>query len=322
MHKHGSKAVVWISRVLGLIIIGLAIAIGFNASDLAAEAATKSPSGAEPAQERLPVVLPKMPCEELARQDFTLLPDAMIQVLSATLVPATPSASEYCKVKGYIAPQIQFELRLPTKTWTQRYLQIGCGGFCGSVDIDLKLEREGHFGGCLPQDIDEFALASSNSGHVSSGGADATWAKNAPQLKVDWGYRSEHTLATASRAIITTFYGQEPQYAYFAGCSNGGRQALMLAQRYPDDFDGILAGAPVNPVFGVVLTLAWNAKANTAADGSPVLTLDQLPLIHQAALAECDGRDGLVDGQIDDPRACQFNPIRRYVRTARRSPTV
>jgi pimeloyl-ACP methyl ester carboxylesterase len=275
-----------------------------------AEVATRSSTKAQPAQERLPVVLPKMPCEELARQDFTSLPHATTRVLSAMLVPATPSTSEHCKVTGYITPQIQFELRLPTKTWIQRYLQIGCVGFCGSVDIDLKLEREGHLGGCLPQDIDEFALASGNSGHVSSGGADATWAKNAPQLKVDWGYRSEHALAAASKAIITTFYEQEPQYAYFAGCSNGGRQALMLVQRYPNDFDGVLAGALVNPVFGVVLTQAWNAKANTAADGSLVLTPDQLPLIHQAALAECNGRDGLVDGQIDDPRACQFNPIR------------
>jgi pimeloyl-ACP methyl ester carboxylesterase len=300
-----SRIPVMMAVAVILVLLGLTTGTAIAEPDSRDRSENDLTSEARPRQGPLLVVLPKMSCEALAFEDFTSLPDAGTQILSSELVPADGSTPEYCKVTGYVEPQIQFELRLPTKTWTQRYLQLGCGGFCGLMDIDWKLETERQLGECVPHTINEVVVGSSNSGHVGNG---TLWAVDAPQLKVDWGYRSEHVFAIASRAIINAFYGQEPQYAYFGGCSNGGRQALMLAQRYPDDFDGILAGGAVNALTGVVMALAWTSIANTAADGSPILTLDKLPVIHQAALAECDGRDGLVDGQITDPRACQFDP--------------
>jgi hypothetical protein len=251
-------------------------------------------------------VVPRMECRMLMAQDFTSLPDAPAQISAAEIVPAAGATPEHCHATGYIAPQIQFDLRLPVRTWSGRYLQIGCGGLCDlETDIETRLSLEGHLGNCTLPDLGEFALGHSNTGHTGPGGL---WAKDAPQARIDWAYRSEHALSVAAKAIIADYYGQPPRHAYFAGCSNGGRQALMLAQRFPDDFDGILAGAPAGARPAIMLALAWNAQADTGADGGTTLTPDTLPLIHQAAMAECDGHDGLTDGQIDDPRACRFDP--------------
>jgi len=223
-------------------------------------------------------------------------------------IPATDAAPEQCHVTGYVVPQIQFELRLPTSRWSQRYLQLGCGGFCGYMtDPVTKIDREGHLGGCMPENLGNFAVAFGNSGHAGTGGL---WAKDAPHARIDWGYRSEHALATASKAIIARYYGAPPTYAYFAGCSNGGRQGLMLAQRFPEDFDGILVGAAPVSFPGVMLAAAWMARANTGTDGSRILSPDTLPILQQGALAACDEIDGFVDGLISDPRACHFDPGR------------
>lgn len=209
---------------------------------------------------------------------------------------------EYCNVKGYITPQIQFEMRLPTQNWNDRYLQVGCGGYCGG----LRASPE-----CITALNQNFAVAFDNTGHVGSemGGGSALWGLDQPQLRQDFGYRSEHVTALAAKAILTEFYGKTPSYSYFQGCSNGGRQALMEAQRYPDDFNGIIAGAPAAiqaPLNGEYEP--WNAIANLDPQGNSILTSDNLTLLYNAAIANCDGKDGLVDRQITDPRACTFQP--------------
>jgi feruloyl esterase len=251
-------------------------------------------------------ILPHMACEALLGEDFSHLPDAATQVVSAAVVTNTNS-TPYCKVTGYSAPQIQWEVRLPTTSWTGRYVQIGCGGFCGAYDLDQKSERlyEGNFGPCIPENLGEFVIGTNNSGHV---GEDAMWAAGAPQLRLDWAYRSEHTFATVANALITAFYGQEPAYRYFSGCSNGGRQGLVLAQRYPADFDGILVGGPAHLFVALMMELAWTARTNIDADGNPILTTEDLAVLHDAAVAACDGADGLEDGLITDPRTCDFTP--------------
>lgn len=283
------------------VVATIVVTIAFAAASVIPGAA---PVGA--ARAEFPVVPPKIACEALASKDFASLADAPTQIEGAKVVPAVEGTPEHCLVTGYIAPQIQFKLYLPTQTWAGRYLQIGCGGFCGYMtDPSTKVVQEGQLGGCTPSDLGGLAVAFGDSGHA---GTNALWAQDAPQARIDWGYQSEHVLSIASKAIIAAFYGQAPRNAYFAGCSNGGRQALMLAQRFPDDFDGILAGAPVNAMPAVMLALAWDARANTAADGGTILTPETLPLLHRAALAACDGRDGLNDGQIADPRACRFDP--------------
>ncbi|BAZ14111.1 Mono(2-hydroxyethyl) terephthalate hydrolase [Calothrix sp. NIES-4071] len=241
-------------------------------------------------------------CSALIQKDFTAISNAPTAIFSATVVPATAQTPEYCDVKGYVTPQVQFELQLPTQNWNRRYLQVGCGGYCGSLRASPESTA------ALNQN---FAVAFDNSGHVGGGigAASALWGLDQPQLRMDFGYRSEHVTALAAKAIATAFYGNSPNYSYFQGCSNGGRQALMEAQRYPNDFNGIIAGAPAAiqaPLNGEYET--WNARANLDAQGNPILPSDKLALIHQAAIANCDGKDGLVDEQITDPRVCTFKP--------------
>ncbi len=182
-----------------------------------------------PAQASQPV----MACADLVGQALAGLRGAPTSVTSATVVPASGTTPEYCDVKGYVASQIQFEVRLPTGTWNGRYFQTGCGGFCGYVPISS----------CATALDRNFAVAAENSGHV---GSDALWAYNNRRLEIDWGYRSPHVVSIAAKALIHRFYGETPRYSYFQGCSTGGRQALMEAQRFPHDFDGIIGGDPAN----------------------------------------------------------------------------
>jgi feruloyl esterase len=247
--------------------------------------------------------VPAGPCGDLQRADFTTIPGAPASIISTQVVSATETQPEYCEVYGLIASQIQFKVWLPTENWNERYLQVGCGGYCGSLNPSEQ---------CYTGLGQNFAVAFDNSGHVSggmSGGGDALWAYNNTPLREDFGYRSEHVMAQVAKAITAEFYGKDPVYSYYFGCSNGGRQALQEAQRWPEDFDGIIAGAPAAiqaPLNGIYE--AWNGLANTAEDGSAILGQAQFQLLNQAALAGCDDADGLEDGQITDPRRCDFDP--------------
>ncbi|MEV6350349.1 tannase/feruloyl esterase family alpha/beta hydrolase [Actinoplanes sp. NPDC051851] len=249
-----------------------------------------------------PVVLPRVECAALAGQDLSGTPDAPAVVGSAA-VATSPDGSEACEVTGTVAPQIQFDVFLPTTTWRQRYLQLGCASLCGSIDFYADAAD-----GCTPLTRGDFVLATTNQGHVGVAGFDATFGAD-PQLRVDFGYRADHVVALVAKRLIAIYYGQGPRYSYFDGCSQGGHEGLTEAQRYPDDFDGIVAGAPASLLTSLVVWSAgWHATANTDARGRPILTAAKLPALHAAVLRECDARDGLADGQIDDPRACAFDP--------------
>jgi Tannase and feruloyl esterase len=272
------------------------------------------PCGGARAVEGL-AVMPVMNCAAVASLDLTGATDAPVTIQSATVVAAgaptgaagastgsTGTLAPYCDVKGTIAPADMFELQLPTQGWTQRYLQTGCGGLCGQVAVNYTEAAT-----CPPVANGTIASATTDMGH--EGQNDGSWAANNPQAQIDFAYRSMHTLAQTSKAIITKFYGQAPKYSYFDGCSDGGREALMEAQRYPDDIDGIAAGAPANDlVVQNTFHHGWNVLANLDANGNCILLANRLPLIHQAVLAACDGLDGVVDEVIDDPRRCQFDP--------------
>ncbi|WP_407885267.1 tannase/feruloyl esterase family alpha/beta hydrolase [Scytonema sp. NUACC26] len=281
--------------------VTLVLIIAFLLSVLLSNISARSSRSSEMAQLPMPQ-RESNPCSALMQRDFAAIPDAPTAILSTQVVPATAQTPEYCDVKGYVTPQIQFEVQLPTQNWNRRYLQVGCGGYCGSLRAS-------------PESIaalnQNFAVAFDNTGHVGGGigTGSALWGLDRPQLRADFGYRSEHVTSLAAKAIATAFYGKDPSYSYFQGCSNGGRQALMLAQRYPNDFNGIIAGAPAAiqaPLNGEYET--WNGRANEDSQGNPILPSDKLALIHQAAIADCDGKDGLVDGQITDPRVCTFKP--------------
>jgi hypothetical protein len=205
-----------------------------------------------------------------------------------------------CAVDGILAPAIGFRLTLPLRGWTQRYLQVGCGGLCGQVP-----EEVGAAEGCTPLNTGGFAIGATDMGHRGVGGE---FGRN-PGLREDFAYRAQHLTAVAAKELIRAFYGRRQSYAYFNGCSDGGREALIEAQRYPGDFNGIIAGAPaMNFQVQNGLYHAWQAAANTGPDGKPVLLASRLALLHKAVLAQCDSLDGLVDGLITDPRACHFDP--------------
>ena len=248
------------------------------------------------AQVRLAPVAPVVSCASLASLDLSGAVGSATTQTASEVAGAKP----YCKVTGTIARDIRFEVRLPLAGWTQRLLQTGCGGLCGNLQIHTDNAE-----GCTPVTDGSIVLASDDMGHHGMGGA---WGANADQ-RIDFAYRGNHVTALAVKALIKAYYGQAQRYAYFSGCSDGGREALIEAQRYPGDFDGIAAGAPaLNFTVQNSFHHGWLAKVNTGADGHAILSAIDIKPLHAAVLAACDGNDGLVDGQITDPRTCHFDP--------------
>lgn len=233
---------------------------------------------------------PVRSCADLVRS-FDV-PDARTRVTTAAVVSGT---TEFCDVRGTIEPNIGFQLKLPTRTFKGRYLQYGCGGFCGLI-TDPAFPQ-----GCGPA-FGDAAVAATDDGHQVSpeNPFDATWAANNQKARDDYFYRAPHALSKVSKTIIKTFYGKAPAQSYFNGCSNGGREALLLAQRYPHDFDGIISAAPAAYYTALIGYQAWIARN--------AIPNDKILLLHSAVMTACDGLDGLVDGQIEDPRLCKFDP--------------
>jgi len=249
----------------------------------------------------LGVVAPVMDCTKLADVNIDTAVGAKTHITAAVPVPDAKPAP-YCKVTGYVEPRVGFEVRLPLTAWTQRFVQTGCGGLCGNIGIHLNDDD-----GCYPAEHGELALASTDMGHT--GGMDGQFGEKDYQLRIDFAYRGVHVTTLAAKALIATYYGQPPRYSYFAGCSDGGREALMEAQRYPQDFNGITAGAPaMNFVTQNTFYHGWNTVKNIGPDGQTILTGDKLPILHRAALGQCDAADGLKDGLISDPLHCHVDP--------------
>jgi feruloyl esterase len=248
------------------------------------------------------IELPVMACEALAARAFAPTPEVAFRIISASVRPVADQHPEFCVVKGYVAPQVQFTLYLPTKTYSGRYLQGGCGGMCGVIGEALQpsCESEVAFGGA-------FALGFNNSGHVGAGIGDGTWALGAPELREDYAYRADHVARLAARVILTAYYGKEPHYSYFQGCSDGGREALMEALKYPADFNGVVAGS-VFSMPAVMEQFLWDAHVGLGPDGDPILGHEATALLHRAVIQACDALDGTRDGQIDDPRPCHYDP--------------
>ncbi len=252
----------------------------------------------------LPTIQPVMSCSALMGMDFSRIPDAPTSLTSATLVGS--GQGQYCDVKGWISLQTQFELRLPTNTYQGRYLQTGCGGNCGVVNIGVA----------QPVDLataitaNTFAVSSNNEGHVSTGQWDV-WGEGGKDnpLRAEFGYLADHQNAVVAKAIISAFYGRPPRYSYFDGYSDGGRAAVQEAQRYPTDFNGIVAGAPAIIIQDALIFFDFAAQHLLDAHGQQILDSHAITTLHEAAVAACDASDGLVDGQVSDPRLCHWDPI-------------
>src|SRR5262245_37616929 len=252
----------------------------------------------------------KVECGELTQLTFpgNTSVTASEMVTSGTLVTPTnitlTDLPPFCRVQGVSRPtadsNIYFEVWLPTN-WNERFLSSGEGGYAGA----LNYTRRGLDGG-----LDEivrrgYATTSTDTGHLAS---DPWWAVGHPEKAVDYLYRSKHLVTVAAKGLIEAYYGKPARYSYFNSCSNGGRQALKEAQRYPDDYDGYVVGAPWNFQSHSNAGFVWNAQA-LSAPGAAIPTT-KLPAINAAVLAACDAADGLVDGVIANPAACKFNPAK------------
>lgn len=214
--------------------------------------------------------------------------------ISATaIVAATATVPEYCRVTARIDPKLNFELRLPS-TWNNKLHYGGGGGFNGSIP-----------GANANALVKGFAQVSSDSGH-QAGGTDASWALNDQEALNNFAYLSIPTVTAAARAITRERYGSEPSRAYFEGCSNGGREALMNAQRFPDLFDGIIARAPAYRFTGLLLGFNRTAKALAAPGGA--FTPGKVATMSAAVRSACDALDGAADGTVSNLQACNFNP--------------
>jgi pimeloyl-ACP methyl ester carboxylesterase len=245
------------------------------------------------------VIKPVASCSSLTGRTFT---DG--KVTSAKLASVTPATQpvSFCEIAGVIAPQTHFAMMLPVATWHGQYVQEGCSTFCGSVQQLSDYPETSYT--CTAAQNGELAIATDDEGHTG-GSADGTWAKNSLRLRVVFGLTSEHSLARMSEAVITGYYGRPASYTYFDGCSTGGREGLTLAQRYPDDFNGIIAGAPaMNMAPLSALFDAWLVRANTGPGGHQIVTAENIPALHAAVIRAC----GKAQGIIEDPRRCGFNP--------------
>lgn len=209
----------------------------------------------------------------------------------------------FCRVTGIISPakdsQIKFEVWMPVENWNQRFQGVGNGGLAGSPAYPA-----------LAQALAAgYAAVSTDTGHESptTSTADAKWAMGHPEKVIDFGYRAVHEMTVKGKALTAAFYGAAPKYSYWVGCSEGGRQGMGEAQRYPDDYNGIVAGAPV---FGFTHTQTRGLQAAKMLhdDPSGFIPASKYKVVHEALLAQCDELDGVKDGIVTNPPSCKFDP--------------
>ncbi len=235
-------------------------------------------------------------CTVLAALDFAE-PVGVAVTLAASVAPAAGDVPARCRVTGTIAPETAFEAWLPLADWNGRLLATGCYNLCGSLRTD-QMEDAAARG---------YATVTMDGGHSDAKYPDSRWAWNNTALEDEFGHRALHLATVLAKELVRAFYGDDSNYAYFRGCSTGGRQGLVAAERYPEDYDGIVAGAPFNQRLSIQ-HLIWADRANTDASGKPILRGPQFARLHAAVLDTCDAADGQVDGIVGDPERCAFNP--------------
>ena len=219
------------------------------------------------------------------------------------ITKAAPGASPapHCKVDGVIGKEINFSVWLP-EAWNGKFVMGGQGGFAGRVEsqaLSLQALQKG------------YAVAGTDTGHASPArGIDGAWAAGDFERIANYAHAAIHRTSEAAKALVNARYGRQSDRAYFAGCSNGGRQALMMAQRYPDDFDGIIAGAPAIDFMGITAafsTITQKMYPDPKKIETPVLDAPARSILAKAVMEKCDGLDGLKDGIMNDPRICTFD---------------
>src|SRR5271170_6531348 len=224
-------------------------------------------------------------CDSLARLS---LPDTTITLAEST--GKTAELPPFCRIAATLRPtsdsDIKIEVWLPISGWNGKYQAVGNGGWSGSINSAAMAQalRRG------------YATSSTDTGHT---GSSASFALGHPEKLIDYAYRSEHEMTVKAKAMIAAFYGDGPKLSYWNGCSAGGKQALKEAQRYPADFDGIIAGAPGSNWTGRAEEAIWIAQA-VHKDPASYIPPEKYRAIHAAVVDACDAVDGLKDGLLDD----------------------
>lgn len=274
-------------------IIGLALAAA--ACTTSSEETSDAAPARHPLDYRAAVSGPAKACAELQgfeRSDVT--------ILHAVEKPATAAMPEHCEVRAVIAPQVNVRVQLP-EGWNGRFYMAGNGGLAGEPVDD----RAGPGGDPTAIALSRgFATAITDTGHDRRVVADASFADD-PQLLVDYAYRAVHETAVLGKALALDYYAAPGVTAsYWEGCSTGGRQALMSAQRFPEDFDGVIAGAPISDYTGTLMATFWTTDRAERASLSDA----QLQMIAARYDEVCDDADGLVDGVVANFEGCKFVP--------------
>ena len=277
------REIVWIRRFSKYILYILFVMLCFSKSAFATK---------ENCQSMAQLKLPNtkiIQAEYVSAGDYTISEDKHFEM------------PEFCRVVGRSRPtsdsDIKFEVWMPVHEWTGRYYQIGNGGFAGEL----------YYAAMRSQLLLGNAVAATDTGHQDSPFS-AQWALGHPEKVIDYGYRSLKITSDKARQLIQAFYGALPQYAYYLGCSGGGRQALVAAQRFPKDWDGIIAGAP--PIdFTALLTSFANTQHVLSSHGSrSYISPDKLPAIQRAALLTCNDRANVVNDIATNPQYCLLEP--------------
>jgi hypothetical protein len=229
-----------------------------------------------------------MPCEKLK--------DLKIPDVKITEAVADATGSSHCIVSGIIGKEINFELLLPDE-WNEIYIMGGGGGFVGTLQNMASSTVN-----------DGYATSGTDTGHDNKNSLGALWALNNMERQLNFGHLAIHRTAEVSKAIIGSYYGHSPKYSYFIGCSRGGGQAMMEAQRYPDDFDGIVVGAPAFNWPAIASEFIQNTQAVYPVKLSePVITREHIRMLQEAILKQCDMIDGVRDSILNNPTSCNFD---------------
>ena len=221
--------------------------------------------------------------------------DTSVDIRVSEMLGGVDDLPSYCRIAGRIDTVIGFEIRLPL-TWNGRLLTAGCGSLCGQVQMHRTDDAL----------IRGYAVAHTDMGHQADSAGDASWAYNNRKAEIDFNHRATHLTTALLKATARRHYERDTAVSYFRGCSTGGRQALEAAMRYPEDYDGIIAGAPAA---GMIMPhILWSLDAATRDDSSSIFTHRALSILQGGALATCDEDDDLADGIIADPEQCVFDP--------------
>lgn len=224
-------------------------------------------------------------------------------VTSAQIIEASDKLPAYCEVRATALPAISIETRLPLSGWNGKFYQVGCGGWCGILG---RSDAGGRWVNAMAPGLAKgYATATSDSGHHGLSVVDGAWAEANSHAERDWGWRAIGETYRVSQDLIQAFYEEKHDKAIFQGCSTGGRLAHMASLRYPENYQGIISGAPaMNETALAGAAIAWIVQANTGPDGQPILKPGKETLIGDEVMRQCDGLDGTTDGLISDPRQC------------------